>query len=376
MSSVSRVVDERMLRRALALATLGSGTAAPNPCVGAVVARGDRVIGQGFHLRPGSPHAEAVALLQVALSGQNPRGATLYTNLEPCCHIGRTPPCVDEILRSGIARVVASMRDPNPRVDGGGVRALRLRGVQVEVGLLKSEAMRLNQAFVKLCRTGIPWVTLKAAMSLDGRTATRTGSSKWITSASARRHARLLRAEHQAILAGIGTILADDPRLDRRPELPGAQPLLRVVLDSRLRLSTTSRLVESRSRGPILVFCAPGASASKRRRLEASGLEVQALPRRGGGGLDLKRALRSLGARGIGSVLVEGGSELHGSFLDRRLADRLVLYLAPRILGGHRALPLVGGTGSRLVEDALRLEDARWSEVGDGWLIEGSFPNL
>ncbi len=208
------------MRRALALAVLGTGSAAPNPRVGAVVARGTNVIGQGYHLRPGAPHAETVALMGVEESGAKASGATLYTSLEPCCHTGRTPPCVDRIVRAGIARVVASMRDPNPRVNGGGFRALRRMGVRVEVGLLRDEALRLNEAFVKHARTGLPLVTLKGASSLDGRIATRTFDSKWITSASARRHARLLRFEHEAILVGTGTALADDPRLDRRPRSP------------------------------------------------------------------------------------------------------------------------------------------------------------
>ncbi len=365
-----REIDERLMRRALALAVLGTGTAAPNPRVGAVVARGSRVLGQGYHLRPGEAHAETVALQRVEQSGASASGATLYTTLEPCCHTGRTPPCVDRIVRSGIARVVASMKDPNPRVNGGGFRALRRKGIAVEVGLLRGEALRLNEAFVKHARSGLPLVTLKGASSLDGRIATRSLDSKWITSRLARRHARLLRFEHEAILVGTGTALADDPRLDRRTRLPSASPFLRAVLDRALRLSPSSRLAGSVSRGPVLVFCGPDASPERRRALEALGVEVEEVPDRPS--LDLEEILRKLGARGVTSLLVEGGGELEGSFLDRRLGDRLVLYLAPRILGGREARPWIGGEGVDQAARAVRLRRLRSTRVGDGWLIEGS----
>ena len=366
-------VDDRMIRRALALATLGTGTAAPNPRVGAVVARGARVIGQGYHRRPGEPHAEAVALSQVEMSGQSAKGATLYTTLEPCCHTGRTPPCVDRIVRAGIERVIASMRDPNPKVNGGGFRALKRKGVAVAVGVLREEASRLNEAFAKHASTGLPLVTLKAAASLDGRIATRSLDSKWITSGLARCHARLLRAEHEAILVGTATALADDPRLDRRSRSPSS-PFLRVVLDRTLRLSPRSRLVGSLSRGPVLVLCGSGASPSRRRALEALGVEVQEVrerrvrPRR----IDLEDVLRKLGGRGITSLLVEGGGELEGSFLDLRLGDRLVLYVAPRILGGRDARPWIGGLGVPTAASAVRLRRVRSTRVGDGWLVEGT----
>jgi diaminohydroxyphosphoribosylaminopyrimidine deaminase/5-amino-6-(5-phosphoribosylamino)uracil reductase len=374
MPSRQRAFDDRLIRRALALATLGTGTAAPNPRVGAVVARGARVIGQGFHRRPGEPHAEAVALSQVETSGENARGATLYTTLEPCCHTGRTPPCVDRIVRSGIGRVVASMKDPNPKVNGGGFRALRRMGIAVEVGVLRQEAYRLNQAFVKHARTGLPLVTLKGAISLDGRIATRSLDSKWITSAVARRHARLLRAENEAILVGAGTALADDPRLDRRPRSPLSRPLLRVVMDRSLRLSPRSRLVRSPGRGPVLVFCGFGASSSRRRALEAQGVEVVEVRERGKKlpRLDLEEVLHELGGRGVTSLLVEGGGELEGSFLDLQLGDRLVLYVAPRILGGREARPWIGGEGVATAAAAIRLRHSRSSRVGDGWLVEGT----
>jgi diaminohydroxyphosphoribosylaminopyrimidine deaminase/5-amino-6-(5-phosphoribosylamino)uracil reductase len=359
--------DVKHMRRALALAALGRGTTSPNPLVGAVVARGDRVIGQGFHVRPGEPHAEALALAQVA----NAAGATLYTNLEPCCHTGRTPPCVDGIVRAQIGRVVAAMRDPNPRVHGGGFRALRRHGVDVDVGLLRDEASRLNEAFIKRASTGLPFVTLKGASSLDGRIATRTGDSKWITSSLARRHARILRLEHDAIVVGIGTALADDPRLNRRPRCAGASPFVRVVVDRTLRLPVRSRLVSTRREGPVLVFCGPDAASSKRRRLLAAGVELISVPLRRGR-IDLESVLRRLAERGLNRVLVEGGGELHASFIEHHLADRLVLYLAPRLLGGASARPLVGGDGVARVQSAAALGSTRCTRIGDGWLIEGA----
>jgi diaminohydroxyphosphoribosylaminopyrimidine deaminase/5-amino-6-(5-phosphoribosylamino)uracil reductase len=374
MARRERDLDERMMRRALALAFLGTGTAAPNPRVGAVVARGEEVLGQGFHRRPGEAHAETVALQNVEDSGSTASGTTLYTTLEPCCHTGRTPPCVDRIALSGVARVVASMKDPNPKVNGGGFRALRRSGLAVEVGLLRGEAFRLNEAFVKHARTGRPLVTLKGASSLDGRIATRTLDSKWITSAAARRHARLLRLEHEAVLVGTGTALADDPRLDRRPRPASSSAFLRVVLDRTLRLSPSSRIARSRFLGPLLVFCGAGASSKRRRGLEALGVEVFEISVRRGKPprLDLEEALGELGRRGITSLLVEGGGELEGSFLDRRLGDRLVLYVAPRILGGREARPWIGGEGVETADEAIRLSRVRWTRVGDGWLVEGA----
>jgi diaminohydroxyphosphoribosylaminopyrimidine deaminase/5-amino-6-(5-phosphoribosylamino)uracil reductase len=357
-----------MLRRALSLAALGRGTAAPNPLVGAVVVRSGDVIGQGFHQRPGEPHAETIALRSVSRSAN---GATLYTNLEPCCHVGRTPPCVQEIERAGIVRVVASMRDPNPRVDGGGFRALRKTGVKVSVGLLRADALRLNAGFVKFTRRGLPFVTLKAAVSLDGRTATRTGDSKWITSPLARRHARLLRFEHDAILVGIETALKDAPRLTRRPRLEGASRYTRVVLDRNLRLPLDHRLVTSQ--GPLIVFCGRRSRevARSRHRLERLGVQVEPVEA-AGGRLSVRAVLKRLAELGITRLLVEGGGEVHASFLASGLADRVVVYCAPMILGGKASLPMVGGDGPAYVRQAYRLASVRSTRVGDGWLIEGS----
>ncbi len=358
--------ERRMMKRVLALASMGRGCTSPNPMVGAVVAKGNKVVGQGFHRRAGEPHAEVIALRQ---AGTAARGATLYTNLEPCCHTGRTPPCVQEIEWAGVAKVVASIRDPDPRVNGGGFRWLRRNGLAVEVGLMRAEATRLNRAFTKYVKEGSPLVTLKGAASLDGRIATRTGDSMWITSAEARQHARLLRREHDAIMVGIGTVIADDPRLTVRPRNKRKGSFLRVILDSSLRLPLRARLLSTLGEGPILVFSGPKASEARARRLEKLGVTVERLPLRRGR-LDLRSALRRLAKREVTRLLVEGGGEVHASFLEQGLADQLVLYLAPRIIGGREALSLVGGDGPRRIVDGTRLNRMVSYRVGSEIVVE------
>ena len=362
-----RTTDRRFLRLALDLAERGRGRTRPNPMVGAVLVKGKRVVGRGWHARAGSPHAEVRALRQ---AGSKARGARLYINLEPCCHFGRTPPCTDAILAAGVREVVACMRDPDPRVNGRGFAALRKAGVIVKTGGLRLEAERLNAPFLKRHRSGLPSVTLKAGMSLDGRIATRTGRSQWITSAAARREARRLRARHDAVLVGVGTLLADDPRLSApganghaRPEDP-----VRVVLDSRLRTPPASRLLKTAG-GPVLLMTRPKAPRARRRRLERAGATVLEVGARDGR-VDLRQALRALGRRGISSVLIEGGGEVLGAALDQKVGDRLVLYVAPRLLGGAGARPAFAGRGAAPVTGAARLVAPRWRRVGTDWVVE------
>jgi diaminohydroxyphosphoribosylaminopyrimidine deaminase/5-amino-6-(5-phosphoribosylamino)uracil reductase len=335
--------------------------------VGAVLVRGARLVGRGFHTRAGAPHAEVAALAQ---AGERARGARLYVNLEPCCHFGRTPPCVDAIIAAGVREVVACMRDPDPRVDGKGFRALRAAGIRVRVGALEREARRLNEHFLRFAATGMPFVTLKAGMSLDGRIATRTGESKWITSARARAAARALRGAHDAVLVGVNTVLADDPRL-AAPGRSGAGGPLRVVLDGRLRTPAGARLLRNgRGAGEAVILTLPGAPAARRRRLERRGALVLEVPGRAGR-VGLRGALRELGRRGVSSVLVEGGSEVLGSALDERLGDRLVLFVAGRILGGRGARPVFGGGGAGRLRRAPRLEGMSVRPLGPDLLIEG-----
>lgn len=342
--------DEALMRRALDLAALGLGETNPNPVVGCVVARAGRVVGEGLHLRAGGPHAEVVALRQAGLRA---RGATLYVTLEPCAHQGRTPPCAPLVRDAGVARVVAALRDPNPLVAGRGLSLLRRSGIAVETGLLAEEAARLNEHFLTWARLGRPFVLLKAALTLDGRIATASGRSKWITSPAQRRQARWLRRLHDAVLVGVGTALADDPLLLPSPRT--RRPFARVVLDSRMRLPATGRLARTATtRTPVLVVsCAK--DKARRRALEAVGLQVVLVPGEKGR-VSLPAALEALSARGLTSVMVEGGGEVLGSFLARRLADQVALFRAPLLLGGRGSRPAFGGEDPRAIGEALRLD--------------------
>ena len=342
--------DLALMRRALELAARGLGEANPNPVVGCVVAQGRTVVGEGLHTRAGGPHAEVLALGQ---AGPRARGATVYVTLEPCAHHGRTPPCAPLLVEAGVARVVAAIRDPHPLVSGRGLARLRRSGIAVETGLLSTEAVRLNERFLTWVRHGRPFILLKAALTLDGRIATASGLSKWFTSPAVRRQARWLRRLHDAVVVGVGTVLADDPLLLPSPRT--ARPFARVVLDSRLRLPPGSRLVRTASpRTPLLVL-ASAPDPRRRRSLEAKGVEVLAVAGERGR-VSLFAALEALAARGLTSVLVEGGSEVLGAFLVERFVDQVALFRAPLLLGGRGSLPAFGGPDPERIEQALRLE--------------------
>jgi len=322
------------MRRALALARRGLGRTDPNPAVGCVLVREGRVVGEGFHARAGGPHAEVAALER---AGEAAYGACAYLTLEPCSHTGRTPPCADRLVTAGIARIVAAVRDPDARVQGRGLARLAEAGVEIGPGCLEAEASSLNAGFFKRARTGRPWVTLKLATSLDGRTATRGGESRWITSEAARADVHRLRRRHAAILTGSATVLADDPALTVRvPEGSDRQPL-RVVLDSSLRTPPGSGVVTGPGR--CLVLTGPEPPGEARRALEGAGAEVLGLPGASEDGLDLAAVWRELGRREVSSVLVECGATLAGSVLAGNWVDRLVTYQAPTLLGaGSRAM--------------------------------------
>jgi diaminohydroxyphosphoribosylaminopyrimidine deaminase/5-amino-6-(5-phosphoribosylamino)uracil reductase len=349
--------DRSFMARALALAERGLETTQPNPRVGCVIARAGKIVGEGWHERAGEAHAEVNALRQ---AGEQTAGATAYVTLEPCAHHGRTPPCVDALIAARLARVVFAGEDPDPRVSGQGAEALRRAGIAVDRGLLEAEAAELNPGFLKRMRTGRPWVRLKSAISLDGRTALASGASQWITGAAAREDAQHWRARSSAVLTGIGTVLADDPRLDvRLPDrVDGAkrpQPL-RVVLDASLRMPPTARMLATGA--GVLVLTAAGGPAnpaveSRRSRLRERGALIEELPVSADGArLDLAAVLDLLGRREINELMVEAGPRLSGELLERRLVDELLVYLAPKLLGPQaRALAELDPIG--------RLEDAR-----------------
>ncbi len=364
--------DRRWMHRAIAWAWRASGRVAPNPAVGAVVVRDGMVVGEGCTKPPGGPHAEIVALNQ---AGEHARGATLYVTLEPCAHYGRTPPCVDAILRAGIRRVVIAIRDPYPEVDGRGIAALRAAGLEVDVGLEAKAAAEVVAGYLKRLRTGLPEVTLKYAMTLDGRLATRTGHSRWITGPEARRYAHQLRDRHDAILVGVGTVLQDDPELTTRLDPSecgdgGPHHPLRVVLDSQARTPLTARLLSPAVPGQTLIVTTKGAPPERVAALRAAGAEIVTVPARCGK-VDIRSALFELGARGINSVLVEGGGRVLGSLFDAGLVDRVVAFVAPVLVGGSDAPIPLAGRGVETMDRAVRLIDVRIRQLGPDVVIEG-----
>ena len=357
--------DLRFMRRALRLARRGHGRASPNPMVGAVIVFGAEVVGTGYHRGPGTAHAEIIALEQ---AGDKARGATLYLTLEPCTHQGRTPPCAPRVCASGLARVVVAAEDPNPKVAGAGIEALRRAGIEVEVGLLREEENQLNEAYRRYITTGRPFVTLKIAMSLDGKIATRTGHSRWITGERARVFAHRMRADSDAVLVGIGTVIADDPLLTARHVRAHRQPL-RVIADSKARTPAGAKIMRASERPPLIAVT-DSAPEENARTLREAGAEVVVLPRRDGH-VDLEALLEELGRREVASLLVEGGSELAGSVIEQGLADKLVVFIAPKLIGGADAPSAIGGCGAALVEQAWPVRDMRCRRVGGDLMVEG-----
>ncbi|MCL6622380.1 MAG: bifunctional diaminohydroxyphosphoribosylaminopyrimidine deaminase/5-amino-6-(5-phosphoribosylamino)uracil reductase RibD [Syntrophobacterales bacterium] len=403
------------MRLALRLAARGAGWVSPNPMVGAVVVRDGEIVGRGWHRRYGAPHAEVEALAQ---AGERARGATLYVTLEPCHHQGLTPPCTQAVLAAGVSRVVIAMEDPNPHVTGGGAQFLAGRGLEVRLGVLEDTARRLNEAWIKWVTSGLPFVIAKAACSLDGRIATVTGESKWLTGVKARALGHRLRHECDAVLVGVGTVLADDPQLTVRLAGPrrletvpgqgrkgpspaagtpalhpvmgegvpssreaapdtGSQPMgrrhkdpLRIVLDSTLRLPTTARLLHLDSPAPTLIATTPQAPAERVLELRQVGAEVLILPE-DQGRVALRPLLERLGKRKITSLLVEGGSETLGSFFDARLVDRFYFFYAPKILGGKEGYPMIAGQGVRHLAEAHLARELTIRRLGQDILITG-----
>ncbi len=356
--------DEDFMRLAISLAERGQGRAAPDPLVGAVLVRDGRVIGQGWHARCGDLHAERAALADCS---EDPRGATLYVSLEPCCHYGHQPPCTSAILEAGIARVVVGSDDPNPLVGGKGIEQLRAHGVQVETGLLKAACDALNYVFFHYIQTGRPYVTMKYAMTLDGKIATQTGASRWITGEAARQKVHAERDRSAAILVGVETVLTDDPLLTCRSE--GGRDPVRVVCDSHLRTPLKSRLVRTAREVPTLLAVS-GADAARVEAYRAAGCQVWELPA-GNGRVDLPALLTRLGREQCSSVLLEGGAALNWAMLEAGLVQRVQAYIAPKLFGGAAARSPLGGTGVELPELAAVLSKLSVTQVGDDILVEG-----
>ena len=363
--------DESFMRRALALARRGYGTTSPNPMVGAVLVKGGRIIGQGWHHCVGEPHAEIEALRDAERRKNSPKGATLYVTLEPCCTHGRTPPCTDAIKAAGIKRVVAAATDPNPKHSGKGLTLLRKAGIEVlSCEGRAEEATKLNEAFNHWIVQRTPFVTVKAAMTLDGKIATASGESKWITGEKARAEGMRLRVGADAILVGVNTVLADDPGLTlRQPQSSKlkAQKLRRIILDSQARTPLKAKVVSDEFAALTTIVVGKGAPA---KRVAALAKRVQAwtAPLRGGR-IDLRWVLKKLGDEKVTSLLVEGGGEVNASFLLGRFAQRVAFFYAPKILGGRDSRKAVAGEGARSLNEILNLHDVEWRRVGEDLMM-------
>lgn len=390
------MTDEQLMQEALELARAGIAQASPNPCVGAVVvAANGEIVGRGTHTYEGKTHAEVLAINE---AGIRARGATLYLNLEPCSHVGRTGPCADEVIAAGIRRVFVSMRDPNPLVGGRGIARLQAAGLEVIEGLGEAEAKKLNEAFAKYIRHRQPFVTLKTAMTLDGKIAPPPGESEtpsalgslassggWITSDVARAHVHQMRHGNDAIMVGVGTVIADDPLLTDRTGLPRRRPLQRVILDSRLRLALDSRVVKT-AHDDLIVFCC-FAEENKRRELEARGVVVVQVPMQRPPGdntivfpagapavegrPDLDRVMAELGKREITSLIIEGGAMVNWAALAAGIVDKIFFYYAPKILAGTGSIPFALGAGYRRISEAASVQSLTVHRFGEDFAVEG-----
>ncbi len=391
-----RPTDERFMQQALELARESVGLASPNPCVGAVlVAANGEIVGRGTHTYEGKKHAEVLAIEQ---AGRRARGAALYLNLEPCSHVGRTGPCADAIIEAGIRRVFVAMRDPNPMVGGRGIGKLQAAGLEVQEGICEAEAKQLNEAFARYIRHKTPFITLKTAMTLDGKIAPPPGESEtpsalgslaasggWITSEPARAHVHQMRHANDAIMVGVGTVIADDPLLTDRSGLARRRPLLRVILDSRLRLPLESRVVKT-AHEDLIVFCC-FAEENKRRELESLGVTVEQVPmlRPPGdntivfpagaptvdGRPDLSRVMAELGKREITSLIIEGGAMVNWAALSAGVVDKIFFYYAPKILAGTGSIPFALGAGYRHMSEAASVKSLTLHRFGEDFAVEG-----
>lgn len=357
------------MERALTLAQQGKGRTSPNPLVGAVIVNAGKIVGEGFHQKAGEPHAEIHAL---RAAGKNAKGGTLYVNLEPCCHWGRTPPCTEALIQAGIKHVFAAHLDPNPKVAGKGIQQLEEAGITVNVGLCADSAEKLNEIYIKHVMTGYPFVILKMAMSLDGKIATSAGESQWITSPASRQKAHEVRDEVDAILVGIGTITGDNPALTTRLPNKQGKDATRIVLDSHGRTPTSAKIFNSESEAGVIIAVTPQASAKNIVILEKAGAEVIVTPTREGR-VCFKTLMKTLGERGITSVLVEGGGKVNASALASGVVDKVICFVAPKFIGGKHAPGVLDGEGIERLADAPELHRLTTAQLDCDLLIEGYF---
>lgn len=361
----STEADRRLMGRALELAAEGVGQVSPGPLVGCVIASPTgEIVGEGFYVYEKLKHAETYALEQ---AGTRARGATAYVSLEPHAHHGRTPPCTDALINAGVARVVFPIEDPNPKVSGNGLTHLRSANVKVSTGLLAREAEQINEKYLHFMRTGRPFVHLKMAMSLDGKIATRTGDSRWITGPKARHRVQELRHEYDAILVGAGTATSDDPLLTDRSGKPRRNPLVRIVLDDALKISPDSKMVTTVNEAPVIIFTGQSVEDTRAQQFDARGVEVV----RGAAGRDLEAMLDEVGRRSIQSVLVEGGANVAGKLLEAGLIDKISFFIAPLIIGGQDAPNAIGGKGAGTLAEAFDLEDVQVKPIGRDLEVTG-----
>ncbi|HBA53496.1 MAG: bifunctional diaminohydroxyphosphoribosylaminopyrimidine deaminase/5-amino-6-(5-phosphoribosylamino)uracil reductase RibD [Syntrophorhabdus aromaticivorans] len=359
--------DEQYMQMALSLARRGMGMTSPNPMVGAVLVKGSRVIGKGYHRRAGFPHAEVLALNE---AGDEARGATLYVNLEPCVHVGRTPPCVNAVIAAGVRRVVIAMLDPNQQVNGMGVDALKKAGIEVRVGLLEAEAKRLNEAFTVYMEKKRPFFTMKGAVSLDGKIATKTCDSKWISNEESRKYVNRLRTAVDGIMVGINTVILDNPLLIPRVARPKKYPV-RIILDSKLRIPLSCDMVKTSEKYRTLVFTSEDSRTDKEARLKSMGLEVIRVPKEENGRVSLKHVCEELFRREMVHILMEGGGEMNSALLKEGLADKIMLFYAPILIGGKGAYNLIGGKGIDFLKDAYKIDITGVKRFKEDIYLEG-----
>lgn len=359
--------DLSYLQMCYALAEKAIGWASPNPYVGAVIVKNGIIIGHGYHEKPGKPHAEAAALEK---AGSRAKKATAYINLEPCVHWGRTPPCIDKIISAQLKRIVVSSIDPNPLVNGKGIERMKQAGIQVSLGLLEEKNNRLNEAYIKYIQSGIPFITLKTALSMDGKTATKTHASKWISSSQTRKYMHLIRGEHDAIMVGINTVLKDDPRLTvRHPGWPG-KTITRVILDSNLRIPLQSKILTTLSEGEVVIFTLKTFPQEKKDALQKKGVKVITIAQENGK-VNMKKALAWLGKNQISSVLVEGGTVLHTHMLESKTVDKVIVSVSPKLIGGKSAPCFYQGKGAETIKKSLKLKKMNTLKIGDDIIIQG-----